>query len=430
MLYISSMNIKHLFLLCILINLIFCSSFSQIQITENTIGKNFVIPSKILNEERKIQIFLPEDYDNSSKKYPVIYILDGQRLFLHAVSLSQSFKKFKLTPECIIVGITNTYPKRFGHFSAGAKTFLSFIAQELIPYTDQEFKTSGERLLFGWEYAGGFVIETMTKNPELFNGYMAASPFPIHDTSLPISANRMKSLDSVLSAKKKLETFLFFTSSTHEGVVTEGTEYLKNKLESEAPDTLRWEYTYLQNEEHRSTPYHTLYHGLKQYYRYYPELRFNSLEEYKKLGEMDNVITYYKKRAEQFGFPEKVAQPTMWNLVKKASDEDNYTAFNTFMNQFKPNDFLEHLRTNWGCVFAAFYMKHNQPEKAKELYVFFNKKSPNSARPVNGLGDVYRALKNKKEAMMYYKRAIRLGKKNSDWRLEEYEKDLSDLKNE
>ena len=248
------MNVKNPFLFFILFSFIFCSSFAQIQITENTIGKNFVIPSKILNEERKIQIFLPEDYDKSSKKYPVIYILDGQRLFLHAVSLSQSFKKFKLTPECIIVGITNTYPKRFGHFGSGAKTFLNFIAQELIPYVDQEFKTSGEQLLFGWEYAGGFVIETMAKKPELFSGYLAASPFPIHDTSLPISANRIKSLDSILSAKKKLETFLFFTSSNHEGVVTDGTEYLKNKLESEAPDTLRWEYTYLQNEEHRFYP--------------------------------------------------------------------------------------------------------------------------------------------------------------------------------
>ncbi|WP_160112120.1 alpha/beta hydrolase-fold protein [Aquimarina sp. AU58] len=424
------MNIKNPFLLSILFSFIFCFSFSQIQITENTIGKNVVIPSKILDEERKIQIFLPEGYDGSSKKYPVVYILDGQRLFLHAVSVSQSFKKFKLTPEYITVGITNTYPKRFGHFSSGAKTFLNFIAQEIIPYVDHTFRTSGERLLFGWEYAGGFVIETMTKNPELFSGYLAASPFPIHDTSLPISANRMKSLDSILSAKKKLETFLFFTSSNHERVVTKGTEYLKNKLESEAPNTLRWEYTYLQNEEHRSTPYHTLYHGIKQYYHDYPELRFNSLEEYKKSGGMNTVITYYKKRAEQFGFPEKIAQRTMWNLVKKASDEDDYTAFDTFINQFKPNDFLENLRTTWGCVFAAFYMKHNQPEKAKELYVFFTNKSPNAARPINGLGDVYRALKNKKEAMMYYQRAIRLGKKNADWRLEEYEKDLLGLKNE
>ena len=144
---------------------------------------------------------------------------------------------------------------------------------------------------------------------------------------------------------------------------------------------------------------------------------------------MANVIAHYKKRAELFGFPEKVAQGTMWNLLKKTSDENNYAAFDGFMNQFKPNGFLEHLRTNWGCVFAAFYMKHNQLEKAKELYTFFSEKSPNSARPVNGLGDVYRALKNKKEAMVYYNRAIQLGTENSDWRLEEYKKDLSDLKN-
>ncbi|WP_271784613.1 alpha/beta hydrolase-fold protein [Aquimarina algiphila] len=423
------MNIKTIFLFLFLHGFAHYTAYTQIKTTENIVGKNVIINSSILKEERTIQIFLPDTYKDSSKKYPVIYVLDGQRLFLHTVSLLHSFKQFKLTPEFIVVGISNSYPQRFGHFSSGTKPFFNFLSTEVIPYLDKEYRTSSERLLFGWEYAGGFAIEAMIKKPELFTGYLAASPFPIHDPGLPISANRMKSLDSILRVKKKFDTFLFFSSSNNEGVVTEGTEYLKKKLESEAPITLRWEYIYLQNEEHRSTSYHTLYHGLKRYYHYYPELQFNSLKEYESSGGMDNIITYYKKRAKQFDFPEGIAQGTMWNLVKKASDEDDYTAFNTFINQFKSKGFLEKLRTNWGCVFAEFYLKHNQPKKAEELYLFFSTKFPELARPINGLGDVYLTLKNKDKARAYYKQAITLAKKNSDWRLEEYEKDLSGLKN-
>jgi len=59
---------------------------------DNVIGKRFTLSSKILNENRDIQIFLPESYHSSKQSYPVLFILDGQRLFTLGVSLSQSFR--------------------------------------------------------------------------------------------------------------------------------------------------------------------------------------------------------------------------------------------------------------------------------------------------------------------------------------------------
>ncbi|MDY8136565.1 alpha/beta hydrolase-fold protein [Aquimarina sp. 2201CG5-10] len=418
------MKVKIFFSACLLLSLIY-TGYSQIKIQDNTVGKNIIIPSKVLNQDRKIQILLPKDYNKTSKGYPVIYILDGQRLFHHAISISQSFKQFKLTPDFIIVGINNTYPDRFGHFSTGTASFLNFISNEVIPFVDQKYNTSQERLLFGWEYGGGFVIEAMTKKLKLFKGYIAASPFPIQVSNLPVSTRRVKRLDSIL--ENHPNSFLYFTSAINEGMVTEGAEYLKNKLESKSPKNLRWNYIKLQNEEHRSTPYHTLYHGVKQYYYNYKELTFHNLKEYQQLGGMDYVISYYKKRAERFGFSEDIAQGTMWSLVRKSFDENNYTAFDSFIKEFKPKGFLEKLRTNWGCTFAEFYLKHNQPEKAKVLYDIYIHKSPNSARSLNGMGDVYRELKHKEKATIYYKKAIKLAKENADWRLEEYKKDLEDL---
>ena len=46
--------------------------------TPITIGETLSIQSKGLNEEREIRVFLPRNYADSNKKYPVIYTLDGE----------------------------------------------------------------------------------------------------------------------------------------------------------------------------------------------------------------------------------------------------------------------------------------------------------------------------------------------------------------
>lgn len=38
---------------------------------------NLSLPSKILNMERKYAIYLPPDYETSSRSYPVLYLLHG-----------------------------------------------------------------------------------------------------------------------------------------------------------------------------------------------------------------------------------------------------------------------------------------------------------------------------------------------------------------
>ncbi len=50
------------------------------------IDNSFYIPT--LNRTRRIWIYLPEGYTTSKKKYPVLYMHDGQNLFDEATSFS------------------------------------------------------------------------------------------------------------------------------------------------------------------------------------------------------------------------------------------------------------------------------------------------------------------------------------------------------
>ena len=102
----------------LIIILLFCSNIYGQNITDNIVGSSLLIQSKIMNDEREIQIFLPDGYEDSDITYPVLYILDGQRYFLHAVSLQKSFIEFKQTAEFIIVGISTERLKN-GCYSVG-----------------------------------------------------------------------------------------------------------------------------------------------------------------------------------------------------------------------------------------------------------------------------------------------------------------------
>jgi len=186
-------------------------SFSQISGTDNIVGKTFLIQSKVLNDERELQVFLPDSYAESEKDYPVLYILDGQRYFLHGVSVQKSLVEFRQALEFIVVGISKKQSDRNRYYSIDSKKYLEFIEKETISLIDEKFRTSKERLLFGWAYGGGFVIQTMTTNPDLFDTYIAASPYPLDEKIIKV--------DSLFLKKPHFDKILYFTSGSDEGVV-------------------------------------------------------------------------------------------------------------------------------------------------------------------------------------------------------------------
>jgi len=390
----------------LIIVLFLCSNLYGQNIKDNVVGSSLLIQSKIMNDEREIQIFLPDSYAGSDITYPVLYILDGQRYFLHGVSLQKSFVEFRHSPEFIIVGISKNPSDRNRNFSVNSQNYLDFIKKEIIEYVDTQFRTSKKRMLFGWAYGGGFAIETMTIEPNLFDVYIAASPFPLKE--------KIDKIDSLLIENPNFNKLLYFASGTNEGIVKDGTNKLNILLTNKAPKTMNWTFRELQGEEHRSTPYTTLYHGIKKSFNYYPELQFSSLEEFSKAGGLDYVYDYYQKRASEFGFPKELSDWTMFTLTRNAIRANDYNQFNSFVNEFNETGFLQRLRVSRSCSVAEFYLKNKQYDKAIDLFTLLAEKHPNSERPLNGIGDAYKELKKERKASIYYKKAKKLSENNSN----------------
>lgn len=182
------------FLLVILAFFNSVSLFSQTSIKPFILGQVHEIESKILNQKRSLNIYLPPSYTVAdSKKFPVVYLLDGSANedFIHVVGMYQfnSFPWVNTTKESIIVGIENvdrkhdfTFPsssekdKKMTPTSGGSEAFRNFISSELQPYIEKNFKTSNEKTLIGQSLGGLFACETLIKQPTLFNNYLIISP--------------------------------------------------------------------------------------------------------------------------------------------------------------------------------------------------------------------------------------------------------------
>lgn len=112
--------------------------------------KNFY--SKFLDNERDIIVWHPPSYNKSNKKFPVLYMHDGQNIMEPAKAFagvdwqvdetSTELIKENKIEEIIIVGIYNT-PDRLEEYSDSEKgnKYIQFIVNELKPFIDSNYKT-------------------------------------------------------------------------------------------------------------------------------------------------------------------------------------------------------------------------------------------------------------------------------------------------
>ncbi len=159
------------------------------------LSENFEMPQ--LNRERRIWIYLPASYEESkSKKFPVMYLHDGQNLFDKATSYAGEWgvdeTLNRLSKEgyaqSIVVGIDNGAEKRMDELSpfkneeykAGGSgdQYLAFVVETLKPYIDSHYRTKPSRksTTLGGSSLGALIsVYGGVKYPDTFGNIIAFS---------------------------------------------------------------------------------------------------------------------------------------------------------------------------------------------------------------------------------------------------------------
>ena len=148
-----------------------------------TIGTTLSFQSEVLAEDKEILVSLPQSYDSSSRRYPVVYLLDAQYFFefQYAYGLINTLTFFEDIPELILVGVASNDRNRdmvpsTQNPEGSAESFLEFFRKELHPFIDQTYRTEPHRILIGHSAGGLFALHTLLQAPDTFNGYIAISP--------------------------------------------------------------------------------------------------------------------------------------------------------------------------------------------------------------------------------------------------------------
>lgn len=354
---------KHTILLLTLISTLY--SYSQTEESKVTIGTNYTIKSTILDQDREIQVYLPDSYSTSKEEYPVLYILDGQWFFTNGVAIQKSLRTPGAIPEMIVVGIKNENPLRRTLFDE-RKKFTSFLKDELIKYIDTKFRTTNERIIYGWEAAAYYVSKLILEENDLFKGAI-------------ITDGGWASENSIKSFTSDKDIYLYIANSKKDIYYIASTEEFNDKLKKHNPENLIWKYELFNDEVHETMPHLAMYKGIKYYYHNYDSLVFESIDAYKDAGGIPYLKSFFKERAKRFGGDDKIDDSTKNSLIWLAWKRDNFKYFSFFMEEFK--DVLKTRRYKsayWQNRLGQFYLKHKDYKNAIKFFENGLKKYPNS----------------------------------------------------
>ena len=174
-------------LFCIISIRFFAQSTASQQITKF----NIEVPQ--WQAERTIWVYLPKNYENSEKAYPVTYMHDAQNLFDAQTSYVGEWKIDEYLdsisePESIIIGIEHGHEKRLEELTpfsnekyGGGKgeVYIDFMINILKPHIDSIYRTKTDAkhtTIFGSSLGGLLSFYATVKYHETFGNAGVFSP--------------------------------------------------------------------------------------------------------------------------------------------------------------------------------------------------------------------------------------------------------------
>ncbi len=148
-----------------------------------------------LRNHRNLVVYLPPSYESSERRYPVIYMQDGQNLFDRATSFAEEWGVDRVMDtasqdgiEAVVVGIANVKGQRFEEYSpfrderlggGHGDGYLDFVLETVKPSIDAAFRTLEEPAatgILGSSMGGLISLYAYFRHPEAFDFAGVMSP--------------------------------------------------------------------------------------------------------------------------------------------------------------------------------------------------------------------------------------------------------------
>lgn len=360
-----------------------------------TTGFEETISSKILGQERKVWIHIPNSNGGNKIKdrgnYPVIYLLDGSENFNTVVSITEHMAESNLCPPMIVVGIlhqnrlvdlTTGTDKELPDVKGGGEKFMSYVEKELIPYIDANYPTTTYKTFIGHSLGGLTVMNTFLHNPKLFNSYVSLDASLWWDnqkvvkeakTILPTQNYKGKTL--YMAMANRLERGVDTVSvqkdtSGTTGLIRSNLAFIKEQSKNKK-NQLRFKYKFYEDDNHPSVRLIGEYDALRFIFEFY-KLKIYDSELKNPDFKLDSLlVAHYKNVSENIGY-----------VVKPGENQINNLGYQM--------------------------MGAKQLAKAETLFKLNTTNYPDSANCYDSLGDLYLEKGDKTKAIETFKKALTL----------------------
>ena len=176
---------------------------------------NLTLDSKILKGERNFAVYLPANYDDSRRSYPVLYLLHGYTdnhmgwiQFGEVTHIADmAIKEGSATPMIIVMPDADTGLPGYTNAISGKWNYEDFFFNELMPHVENRFRIKKEkryRAISGLSMGGGGYFLYALHRPDLFS-----SAAPLSASLGPQSLEEMKDFPYVGYSKKEINQKVF-----------------------------------------------------------------------------------------------------------------------------------------------------------------------------------------------------------------------------
>ena len=255
---------------------------AQVESTTRTtpfvFGDVLTFHSQTMDQERVLNVYLPDGYADSTLAYPVIYVLDGSANedFPHIAGLAQFMNMYDLLPKSIVVGIANNGKSRYHDFTGptqsdsdkvwiptygGSAAFINYLEKEVEPMVKGHYRTSGHRTLIGQSLGGLLGLQVLFTKPELFDDYIIVGP------SLWWNNGKLAAgAEAWVKSHRDLHKRLFIASAGNEGMMKKQVKEVVSAFRKYGKPSLQCWYEYFPKETHATLLHRAVYKGFEQFY--------------------------------------------------------------------------------------------------------------------------------------------------------------------
>ena len=181
------------------LSFIFCFIITSVLLAQTgKVSDNLSMPSKILKMDRRYAIYLPPDYESSSRSYPILYLLHGSGddqtgwvqfgEVLHIAD--KAINEGVATPMIIVMPDGNTGRRGYFNSAKGDWLYEDFFFQEFMPYIEKTYRIKPDkhyRAIAGLSMGGEGTFVYALHHPELF-----AAACPLSAATGPKSLDDLK----------------------------------------------------------------------------------------------------------------------------------------------------------------------------------------------------------------------------------------------